>query len=106
LPDSYAFADSVVRDGKPWCLQSKLKQANGKAECEFLSAKPLDVGVLITTTDSGFTGSRKWIETPATLTKQGEAWLVTGPLPNGTTAWFANVRSGNLTASSDYQQVP
>jgi arylsulfatase A-like enzyme/dienelactone hydrolase len=106
LPDSYAFADSVVRDGKPWCLQSKLKHINGVVECEFMATKPLDAGVLVTTTDTGFTGSRKWIETPTTLTKQGDTWLVTGTLPAGTTAWFANVRSGNLTASSDYQQVP
>ena len=106
LPDSYAFADSVVRDGKPWCLQSKLEHTNGGVECQFVATKPLDAGVLVTTTDTGFTGSRKWIETPATLTKQGDTWLVTGTLPTGTTAWFANIRSGKLTASSDYQQVP
>ena len=106
LAESYAFADSIVHEGKPWCMQTKVKLANGAAECEFRSTKPIDRAILVTTTDTGFTGSRKWVESPAQLSKQGEEWHVSGPLPAATTAWFANVHSGNLTVSSEYQQVP
>jgi dienelactone hydrolase len=66
---------------------------------------PLDCqAALITTTDSGFTGNREWTESPASMERQGDGWIVTAPLPAGTTAWFVNVHSGDLVASSDYQE--
>ena len=104
-PDSYAFAESVVCDGKPWCVQTRVKVASYIVQVHFVSAKPLDRAVLIAPTDSGFTGNRKWKELPAKLEKQGDTWLVTAELPPGTTAWFVNARSGELTASSDYQET-
>jgi hypothetical protein len=75
----------------------------GVARAEFTAAKPLARALLVSTTDTGFTGDRKWIESPATLERVGVAWHAPAPLPAGTTAWFINVRSGALTASSDYQ---
>lgn len=103
-PDSYAFAESIVRDGAPWCRQTGVEVKDGSVQVMFTSTKPLDRAVLIATSDSGFTGNRKWIESSATIEERGGEWLVTAPLPAGTTAWFVNARSGGLTASSDYQE--
>ncbi len=104
-PDSYAFAESVVRDGKPWCVQTSAHVADSLAKITFAATRPLDRAFLIATTDTGFTGNRKWAESAAKLEKLGREWRVTAPLPPGTTAWFVNVRSGELTASSDFQET-
>jgi dienelactone hydrolase len=104
-PDSYAFAESVVHDGKPWCIQTSAQVADGMAQITFLATKPLDRAALIATTDTGFTGNRKWAESAAKLEKLAKEWRVTAPLPPDTTAWFVNVRSDGLTASSDYQET-
>ncbi len=104
-PDSYAFADSVVREGQPWCVQTGVKNTRGVASVEFSATKPLERAVLISTTGTGFTGQRKWLEAPARLEQRGATWRVAAALPAGTTAWFVNVRSATLAASSDYQTV-
>jgi dienelactone hydrolase len=104
-PDSYAFAKSVVEDGRPWCLQEKARWKGRSVEVVFASSKPLDRSVLISTTDVGVTGSREWVESSADLAKQGEKWVVTAALPKGSTAWFVNVRSGGLTVSSEYVEI-
>jgi dienelactone hydrolase len=103
-PDSYAFAESVVRGGRPWLRQESLRIENGRAVVEFSAARTLDSAVLISTADSGFTGSRKWIETAAALEQHGAHARVTAALPEGTHAWLINVRAGNLTATSDFVQ--
>ena len=74
-------------------------------EVAFVSSKPLEKAVLISTTDTGVTGSRKWVESSAALTREGDVWIVSAPLPAGTTAWFINVHSGGLTVSSEFQEV-
>ena len=102
-PDSYAFAESIVREAKPWCVQSRATIENRVARVDFVATKKLDRAMLLSTTDTGFTGDRQWIESPATLEKQSDDWRVTAPIPDKTTAWFINVRSGELTASSEYQ---
>jgi dienelactone hydrolase len=104
-PDSYAFAENIVSEGKPWCVQTGSQIKAGSVFVTFAATKPLDHAMLISTTDTGFTGNRKWTELPAKLENQGNAWLVTVPLPAATTSWFVNVRSGGLTVSSDYQAV-
>ena len=103
-PDSYAFAKSVVREGKPWCQQTSAGMADQVAHIEFICSKPLDRALLVSTTGIGVTGDRKWIESPAVLEQSGNVWRCAAPLPEGTTAWFINVRSGKLIASSDYQE--
>lgn len=104
-PDSYAFADSVVGAGKPWFAEKSADLADGRVRVEVSSAKPLDKATLIWTRDSGFTGTRSWIEEAANLAPDGDDWLVTATLPQGATAWFVNVRGGTLTASSDYREI-
>ena len=104
-PDSYAFAESVVRDGKPWCSQTGTRATGTWLEVVFSSSKPLDRAVLISTTDTGFTGSREWIESPAQLQRSDGQWVVTAKLPKETTACFVNVKAGDLTASSEYVEL-
>ncbi|WP_146393860.1 acetylxylan esterase [Allorhodopirellula solitaria] len=104
-PDSYAFAKGVVRDGKPWIRQQDLRRESQTLEAVFASSKPLDRAVLISTTDTGFTGSRNWLESPAELEQRDGQWRVTATLPQDTTACFVNVKAGELTASSDYIEV-
>jgi hypothetical protein len=61
---------------------------------------------LVSTKDSGITGSREWKETPAKLQQKGGRWHATATLPKDTTAWFINVQSGALVSSSDFQENP
>jgi hypothetical protein len=60
---------------------------------------------LISTSDSGAHGERKWIESPATLDQQGGQWVARAKIPGGSTAWFMNFQSGDLLASSDLFEV-
>ena len=104
-PDSYAFAESVILDGKPWCSQISTRANGASLEVVFSSSKALDRAVLISTIDAGFTGNRKWIESPARLQQMDGQWVVTARLPNETTACFVNVKAGNLTVSSEYVEL-
>ncbi|BCX49620.1 hypothetical protein HAHE_35280 [Haloferula helveola] len=104
-PESYAFARSVVDAGSPWCVTGSVDNADGLATAEFISRKKLDRAVLISTKDTGITGSRKWIESPAKLEQRRDTWHTEAELPEGTTAWFVNVQSGPLVVSSEYQEI-
>jgi len=103
-PQPYAFAESIVRDGTPWCMQTAAGVEGDAVRVEFASTKPLDQATLVTTADGGFTGNRTWTVSPAALEHRGDRWIVTASLPAGTTAWFVNAHCGDLVASSDYQQ--
>ena len=104
-PDSYAFAQSVVKDGKPWCGQVEMKMNAKALRVNFASSKSLDRAVLILTTDTGFTGNRKWIETRANLQQVDGEWSASARLPANATACFMNVNAGDLTASSEYVEL-
>jgi len=104
-PDSYAFAESIVNDGMPWCRQLGAAVDGAAVQVEFSSTKPLNGAELVSTLDRGITGERKWNVSPAQLENKGGNWLVTATLPDATTAWFVNVKSGGLTASSDFREV-
>ena len=103
-PESYAFAKAVLRDGKPWCVPESTKIEGGTLTAVFNSTKPLDSATLISTTGTGDTSKRQWIEAAATLKQEGGKWIATAPVPPGTTACFINVSSGKLVATSDYLQ--
>lgn len=105
VPDSYAFAQSIVESGEPWCRQVSVAAEGASTQAVFTSAKPIDRAVLISTSDTGITGERRWAQTPATLEQRGERWHVSATLPPDTTAWYINLRSGGLTTSSDYQET-
>lgn len=104
-PDSYAFADGVVKEGKPWARQISSETENGQFTVIFESSRPLDEAILISTTDTGITGNRKWFESPAKLKRKADQWVVTATQPEGTTACFMNVKSGDLTLTSDYTKI-
>ena len=104
-PDSYAFAKSVVETGKPWGSSPSATTKDGHAIAVFHSTKPLTRAVLVSTTDKGFTGSRKWIETPAAAASGGGGTTASAPLPPSTTAWYINAYADKLTLTSDYQEI-
>ncbi|MCA9120078.1 MAG: acetylxylan esterase [Planctomycetales bacterium] len=102
--DSYAFAESVVQTGSPWCTQLGVKHESDGPRISFTSTKPIDKAMLITTTDTGHTGLRSWTETPAEFKQNQTRVIVNLSLPPDTTAWFISLYSGDLVASSDFQQ--
>jgi cephalosporin-C deacetylase-like acetyl esterase len=104
-PDSYAFAKSVVETGKPWGRSPSAATKDGHAIAVFHSAKPITRAVLVSTTDKGFTGTRKWVETPAAAASGGGGTTASAPLPPGTTAWYINAYADTLTLTSDYQEI-
>lgn len=104
-PDSYAFARSVVETGKPWGGSPSATTKDGQAIATFVSTKPITRAVLVSTTDKGFTGTRKWVESPAVAVSGGGGTTAAAPLPPGTTAWYVNAYAGQLTLTSDYQEV-
>ena len=104
-PEWFAFADSVLKDGKPWIQEKSSKLESGKAQATFESSKPLESAVLVSTTGTGHTGTRTWVETPATLKADGDKWNAEADVPAGTTACFLNVKTGSLTATSDYFEI-
>jgi dienelactone hydrolase len=105
-PESYAFADSIISNGAPWCVQQSAMLTNGTATVVFQCLETLDSASLISTIDWGLTGDRTWTESPAVLvTNGGGSYTVTADLPSEyTTAWFVNVGSGPLISSSDFQE--
>eukprot|EP00903_Cladosiphon_okamuranus_P003744 g3742.t1 len=103
--ESYAFADGIVNGSGPWCIQESRAIGSGKATVEFIADKMLDEAVLVSTTDRGVTGDREWLESVAKLVNKGGKWIAEADLPEGTTGWFMNVKSGGLTASSDYCEM-
>jgi dienelactone hydrolase len=101
-PVSYAFAESVVQTGAPWCQQTGVEEDGDLARVRFRSTKPVEKAVLISTTDLGFTGKRRWTTSPAKLDPTQDHVTVEVKLPAGTSAWFVNLHSGDLIASSDF----
>jgi dienelactone hydrolase len=104
-PEWFAFADSVIKDGKPWIQEKSSKLESGKVQASFVSSKSLESAVLVSTTGTGHTGTRTWVETPATVTQIGSLWVADAAVPAGTTACFINVKNGPLTISSDYFEI-
>ena len=104
-PDSYAFADSVVKEGEMWCRQTGCSQKGDLFSVTFTSSKQLIKAVLVSTTDTGATGSRKWIESPVSMITRGQDCIASATLPKGSTAWFINVVSKEgLIVSSDFEK--
>jgi dienelactone hydrolase len=103
-PDCYAFAKSIIKHDKPWCVQKSLEREGDKVVVIFKSAHELGSPVLVYSTDEGITGQRKWLEAMAMGIKKGDTYTVQANLPEGVTGWFVNVKCGELTMSSDYQQ--
>jgi dienelactone hydrolase len=125
-PESYAFADSIVKTGIPWCVQTSINVADSDVMVGFKCKKPLLSASLLANFGSGHTTDREWAETDAVLTAGvGGNWTVKTKLPAGVSGWFVNVKANGidmdtdgdgltdrfgysdvqLVASSDYQEV-
>ncbi len=104
-PDSYAFAQSVISSGKPWCQQSNAVVDGMSGQVSFDTTKPISGANIIFTIDTGFTGTRNWQEFPAKFAQVEGKVVASGTLQPGTTAWFINILSDGLVASSDYQII-
>ncbi len=103
--DSYAFAESIVRDGKPWLREVKQQRDGDRVSVTFESSKPIDRAILFTTSDVGYTGTRNWTQSPAELKRDGDHITASATLPSGVRAYFFNVTSGALTASSEFVEI-
>ena len=101
-PESYAFAKSIIEDGTLWCERLESGILKKQLFAKFKSERELDQATLVHSTESGFTGHRKWIETPIRLRKKDGIWLADWPLPEKTTGWYINVEADGLVVSSDY----
>jgi hypothetical protein len=104
--DSYAFAESIVRDGKPWLREVKQQRDGDHVSVTFASAKPIDRAILFTTSDTGYTGTRNWAQSPAEVKHVGGQVTASATLPSDVRAYFINVTSGALTASSEFVEIP
>ena len=111
-PESYAFGESIVQTGIPWCREGRgyvvpteTETSGTEVRVSFASEKPLEKAVLVSTVDGGVSTDRHWVESSANLSVEGEVWQVTAQLPLETTAWFVNVHSGALTVSSRYREI-
>lgn len=102
--DSYAFAESVVLNGTPWATQTAATVIEQDVSVTFSSTKILDSATLVSSTDTGVSGSKKWQQSSAKIIKQDGQWIVKARLPKGTKAWFINAKSDDLTISSHYTE--
>ena len=101
-PESYAFAKSVLGSGKLWCTRLESGVLKNQLFAKFKTDRELDSATLVHSTDNGYTGHRKWTETPVRLRKKDGTWLADWPLPENTTGWYINVEADGLIVSSDY----
>jgi dienelactone hydrolase len=101
-PESYAFARSIVETGKPWARRTEQIFESGAVVVEFECARPVKSAVLIHTTDSGYTGQRRWLTSPAKCDTDGKHVSVSASLPRGTRAFFFNLDADGLTVSSEF----
>jgi dienelactone hydrolase len=101
-PESYDFADSVVKTGRPWCVQTGLSVDGSDLEVEFSCSRILNSATLLANTGDGHTGERDWSETDARLNRDaGGAWIVSATLPPGTDGWFVNVHAAGADGDDD-----
>jgi len=100
-PDSYAFAEGVVRDGKPWLRQRSGRRAGGEVVAEFDSSKVVEKAELVYTADTGLTTNRDWRKGDARVTRRGSRVEVRAEIPTGTRAAYILLHGGGLHGSSE-----
>lgn len=102
--ESYAFADSMVSQQKPWAEQIKLEQNKAMVKLVFRSDKQVDEATLVSTKDHGHTAKRTWSEQGLQYNQKGNSVTLEFSLPDQTSAWFVNLTCDELTLSSDFQE--
>lgn len=101
-PEPYAFADAVVKNGRPWTRQVGAVMEKDVFRAVFQSQRDFESASLVWTRDRGETGRRVWTEAPAGLARDGDQWVARAPVPEDATGWFINFRSGDLVVSTEY----
>ena len=101
-PESYAFAREIIESGRIGCKRLDSGILGKQAYARFLYQGTIDQATLVHSTETGFTGKRKWIQTPISMVQKGDIWRADWPLPQGTTGWFINVEMDGRIVSSDY----
>ena len=103
--DTYAFAESVLSTGLPWCEQRLLSINGDDVSVKFWSSKTLTAASLVSTTNSVVTSGRTWVESSITLQDLGNGlWQASTTLPANTTGWMINVTDGSSIVSSGLQE--
>jgi dienelactone hydrolase len=103
--DSYVFAQSIVETGRPWIKLTEQGVEENVASAKYDSTKVIDRAEFIYTTDTGFSGKRKWIVEPVEPKGKAGTIKVSAKIPPETTAWYFNVYSGTLAVSSEYTET-
>ena len=120
-PESYDFADSIVSNGAPWCVQQSVGLAGSVAQAVFTSSKPLtEASLLYGVSNEVSTVNLGWVETSVTSLVEGPAgtWTVTANMPAEASGWYIKVEAAgsdtnnlygytdtNVVAGSDYQEI-
>ena len=103
--DSYAFAESVVRDGKPWLRQIDQRQKQDTAFAEFASREAnRSRNAFFHIRCRFYRGAQMGGNTRDTEKRDGLV-RISAPLADKTRAWFFNLYTGDLTASSQFVEV-
>ena len=115
-PEPIDYADSVVSEGSPWCVQKSLTVSGNTATVVFSSRKRLRTASLLWTADFDITTTNNssnaaWRETAinAPINNGDGTYTVTATLPASTTAFVLNARARGsdgrqLIVSSDYEE--
>jgi len=120
-PESYDFADSIISNGTPWCVQQSVNLIGTVATAIFTSSKTLtEASLLYGISNEVATIDLGWVETSVTSLVEAPAdtWTVTANLPANASGWFIKVeatgsdtndlygyKDTNVVACSDYQEV-
>jgi hypothetical protein len=84
-----AFADSIVRGGKPLAQVTSLSRDDERVRVEFRSEVSIVKAELLYTNSSGPWTERRWEQAYARVEPNGRA--ATSQLPPGTTAYYLNL---------------
>jgi dienelactone hydrolase len=98
-PDSYAFAQAVVKTGRPWGREVGQSREGDIARAEFESTRPARGATLV------FRRGADWAQAPADLETKGDRIRVSATLPAGTAAYYFNLDADGPTLSSELQAI-
>ena len=103
-PEIHAFAEGLLRGGKPLVKITAQGMARGQAWAEFKSEVPVVKAELCFTKDQGPWPERKWDAVPAAV--DAAASKAAAPLPDGVKVFYLNlIDQRGLVVSSEHTEV-
>lgn len=100
----HAYANSILKGGKPLAKILDQKQEGQIARIVFKSEAPVEKAELLFTKSTGGWKERLWETMPATV--DNDKHEVVATLPEGTTVYFINlIDNRNLVVSSEHEEV-